>query len=86
MPYTEFWIAEDYHQKYYLRGARDLMEEFNGIYPQPAGFRDSTAAARVNGYLGGHGTLEQLEREINRLGLSEQAQEKLRAIVQRRSN
>jgi len=84
VPYTEFWRAEDYHQKYRLRGFKDLMAEFEAIYPNPADFVDSTAAARVNGYLGGNGTLEQLKEEIDMLGLSREGQERLKEIAEGR--
>jgi methionine-S-sulfoxide reductase len=84
VPYTEFWRAEDYHQKYYLRGKNGLMAEFEAIYPEAKDFVDSTAAARVNGYIGGHGTIEQFEDEIGKLGLSARGQEKLRQIAERR--
>jgi hypothetical protein len=86
VPYTEFWRAEDYHQKYYLRGTKDLAEEFKAVYPDAKDFTDSTAAARVNGYVGGHGTMEQFEEEIGRLGLSDEGQDKLQEIAQRRLN
>lgn len=82
--YTRFWRAEDYHQKYRLRGAKALFAEFETIYPKTDDMVDSTAAARVNGYVGGHGTIEQLEDEIGRLGLSEEGQERLREIAERR--
>ena len=84
VPYTEFWRAEDYHQKYRLRGVRELMEEFAAIYPDSKDLVDSTAAARVNGYVGGHGTLEQLEAEIDRLGLSPEGRDRLEEVAQRR--
>lgn len=84
VPYTEFWIAEDYHQKHRLRAAKDLMAEFQAIYPDADNFVNSTAAARVNGYLGSNGTLEQLEEEIDGLGLSRDAQERLREIARLR--
>ncbi|MFC1945961.1 hypothetical protein ACFLW1_02045 [Chloroflexota bacterium] len=38
---------------------------------------NSTAAARINGYLSGHGTADQFAREIGLLGLSEKGQELL---------
>ena len=82
--YEEFWRAEAYHQKYYLRGKNDLMQEFAAIYPDAADFVDSTAAARVNGYIGGHGSIEQFEDEIGKLGLSEKGREKLRQLAERR--
>jgi hypothetical protein len=65
-----FWRAEDYHQKYYLRQHRDLAKEFNARYPRALDLVDSTAAARVNGYLGGNGDSQQLATELDRLGLS----------------
>ncbi|HWR91691.1 MAG TPA: hypothetical protein VN300_04665 [Desulfobacterales bacterium] len=38
---------------------------------------NSTAAARVNGYLGRFGTAEELKAEIDRLGLSAEAKREL---------
>jgi len=40
------------------------MKELVAIYPNSGDFIDSTAAARINGYPGGHGTLEALERAV----------------------
>jgi hypothetical protein len=60
------------------------MDEFAATYPDPLDFVNSTAAARVNGYLGGHGTLANLQAEIDDLGLSPEAQEALLEIVQKR--
>lgn len=84
VPYTKFWRAEEYHQKYRLRGTKALISEFQRIYPSPDDLVDSTAAARVNGYLGGHGTWTQLEGDIDQLGLSEEGIITLREIVRRR--
>ena len=84
VPYTEFWLAEDYHQKYRLQGASDLMAELGAIYPDMENLIDSTAAARLNGYVGGNGSMEQLEEEIDELGLSEEGQERLREIARQR--
>jgi methionine-S-sulfoxide reductase len=77
VPYSGFTLAEGYHQKYQLRNASRLMAEFLEIYPEPADFVNSTAAARVNGYVGGNGTLKQLEAELGTLGLSPEGQELL---------
>ena len=65
-----FYRAEDYHQKYHLRQHAALMREFAAIYPDPAAFADSTAAARVNGYVAGDGSRAELLAEVDRLGLS----------------
>lgn len=77
LPAETFYRAEDYHQKYRLRQDRILMREFNRIFATGRAFTDSTAAARVNGYLGGHRTRKQLESEIDRLGLSPEGEDRL---------
>lgn len=64
LSFTGFYLAESYHQKYWLRQERDLMKEFNAIYPNDEDFVNSTAAARLNGYLGGYGKLEDLKVEL----------------------
>jgi hypothetical protein len=72
-----FWPAENYHQKYYLRNDQGLMREFAEIYPAEVDFIASTAAARVNGYVAGDGTVAQLDREIDLLGLSDEGRARL---------
>lgn len=84
LPATAFALAEDYHQKYHLQQDPVLLREFRAIYPDLRPFADSTAAARVNGYLGGHGKAADLEAEIGRLGLSPPAQEHLLRAVRPR--
>ena len=56
LPYTGFTRAEDYHQKYYLRNTAALMDQYKDRFPDENAFTDSTAVARVNGYIGGNGT------------------------------
>jgi peptide-methionine (S)-S-oxide reductase len=55
-PLTRFYRAESYHQKYRLRSCRDLMQEFRARFATDEEFVDSTAAARVNGWLDGYGS------------------------------
>jgi peptide-methionine (S)-S-oxide reductase len=83
IPFSEFYLAEDYYQKYYLRQEPGLFQELSAIYPDIRDFIDSTAVARLNGYVGGYGTPETLEKELNSLGLSEAGKERLLAIVGR---
>jgi peptide-methionine (S)-S-oxide reductase len=86
LPATEFYRAEDYHQKYGLRRDGRLMGEYAAIYPDNTDFVDSTAVARVNGYLSGYGSPESLEKELADLGLSKEASERLWKIVSKRRN
>ncbi len=84
LPAEDFYPAEAYHQKYRLRQDRDLMKEFNAMYPSNQDFMNSTAAARINGYLAGYGSMQSLEEELGSLGLSPAAREKLMNIVKGR--
>lgn len=83
-PAPTFWLAEDYHQKYMLRRFGPIASEYERIYPNPEDFRDSTAVARTNGYVGGYGTRAELDTILPMLGLSPEAQTKLRALTKGR--
>jgi methionine-S-sulfoxide reductase len=83
LPLKAFYLAEDYHQKYMLRQNRDLMREFRAMYPAAADFVASTSAARVNGYVGGHGSRADLEREIESLGLSPEGRRTLLGLCKK---
>lgn len=85
-PHERFYLAEDYHQKYRLRTDRTLSAEFARMYPDPADLRESTAAARVNGYLDGWGSRAELEADLAALGLSEEAAGRLRRAVPARAS
>jgi peptide-methionine (S)-S-oxide reductase len=81
IPFTNFYLAEDYHQKYFLQQVPELMADFRAIYPDINDFINSTAAARVNGYVGGYGTPEILQRELESYGLSPAGNRKLLEIA-----
>jgi peptide-methionine (S)-S-oxide reductase len=83
LPFSEFYLAEDYHQKYYLRQDSQLMQEFSVIYPAIKDFVSSTAAARINGYVGGYGTLETLQEELTSFGLSDAGRSRLLQVADR---
>ena len=80
VPAVTFYSAEAYHQKYRLQRS-GLMQEFSAMYPSHDDFVASTAAARVNGYLGSNGTCEQLREELDSLGLTPAGQDELERAV-----
>lgn len=84
LPVRSFTRAEDYHQKYLLKREADLLRDLARVYPRHRDLVDSTAAARLNGYAGGHGGPDQLAREIDRLGLRPENRKKLAMLVQRK--
>ena len=83
VPLRSFTMAEDYHQKYILKRHYELKNEMSRIYPHHQDFVDSTAVARLNGYAGGHGTKDQLMREIKSLGLRDEGKKVLTEMVRR---
>jgi len=70
MPLTVFYLAEDYHQKYFLQNEDELAYEIKQYYPEFKDFVDSTAAARLNGIVGGYADPDLLEKELDMYALS----------------
>jgi peptide-methionine (S)-S-oxide reductase len=76
LPASTFYQAEDYHQKYYLRGSA-IFKGYLKLFPDPKDLVPSTVAARLNGFAGRHATIDQLRTEFERLGLSPEARTQL---------
>lgn len=81
VPYTRFYLAEDYHQKYYLRNRVEFLQQYLSIYPVLDDFVNSTAVTRVNGYLGRNGDVDLLEKELDDLGLTPELRDRLWRLV-----
>jgi peptide-methionine (S)-S-oxide reductase len=64
-----FTPAEDYHQKYYLQRVAPLMAELQQHYPDRRQLFRSTAAARLNGYLGCNGDPATFGADLRQVGL-----------------
>ncbi len=79
-PAARFYLAEDYHQKYYLRQRPELMKELKAIYPSEDDFVNSTVAARLNGYLALKGPYATIQAELGNL-LSPRESTKLLDII-----
>ena len=84
MHYTEFFLAEDYHQKYWLQQTPELMREYLSFYPNFKDIINSPAAARVNGLLGGYGTFDGTAEELSSYGLSPEGNKLVMVIAERR--
>jgi peptide-methionine (S)-S-oxide reductase len=69
-----FFLAEDYHQKYELRRVPGIAEELQAR----GDLVDSTVAARLNGFVAGHGTEEQRRRLLADLDLPPMVIEEVR--------
>jgi len=82
-PASPFYPAEDYHQKYILKGYADVWAEIRSRYATEEEAVASTAAARANGYLGGQGTPS--AKDLEALGLSARAENRLKAALGRRT-
>lgn len=85
VPLRGFTLAENYHQKHSLQQYPEFMEDLRRIYTSPGDLVSSTAAARLNGYLGGEGTYDALLRDLDGLGLSPARRQVLAELVQRRT-
>ncbi len=82
--YVGFTRAERYHQKYRLQSSPTLapiLDELKLLFETFDELVNSTAAARVNGYVSGFGSRELLEHEIGSFGLSQDAEALLLSVV-----
>lgn len=63
-PYEGLHLAEDHHQKYYLKRYPDAYGKLNILYPNHNDLVNSTLAARLNGLAKGYTNLERITNEI----------------------
>ncbi|MCG7346441.1 peptide-methionine (S)-S-oxide reductase [Sporosarcina sp. ACRSL] len=63
--FTDFTLAEERHQKYYLKRYPKALEQLKVLYPEPELLLHSTFAARLNGFVKGIRTKESLLEEMN---------------------
>lgn len=71
--FEKFYNAENYHQKYHLQCVNLLIREYRNIFGNIEDFVNSTSAARVNGYVRGYGKVEDFDRNLIILGISEES-------------
>lgn len=78
-----FHSAEGYHQKWRLRQTSAVFEALAAHYADEETFLASTAAAKANAYVSGHGSRAQLQRDLPQLQLQGRARAELDARLAR---
>ena len=82
VPLNKFYLAENYHQKFYLQRASILMKELSFKYSNFKDFIDSPLTCKLNGYCRGYGTIEMLKNNIDEFSLNEMSKRALIDIVE----
>ncbi len=81
LPLETFYLAEAYHQKYYLRKVTLVAQELEAKYPTLEAFLDAPSVTMLNGYVWGCGTIYQLLQDLPSFELSSAAEELLKQMV-----
>lgn len=82
-PFAGFTEAEERHQKYYLKRYPKALEQLAELYPQACVLTDSTFAARLNGFVKGFGSRQQLMDEIARWPIGQEHQALLQQVLRK---
>ncbi len=80
-PYDHFTLAEERHQKYYLKRYPRILKQLEPHYSNTEKLQDSIFAARLNGFAKGFGSREKLMAEIADWNISEQSRKELSEIL-----
>jgi len=75
IPYNQFTLAEDYHQKYYLRRIPNCKELLN--LKSDRELVDSPVATKLNAYIVGYGDFTEIQKYLESLDIKKSAKEKL---------
>lgn len=81
-----FYMAEDYHQKYWLQHTPFLLMLFYDVYKDNlmSELFHSTVAARVNGYIRGYGRFAQLKVEFPKFNWPKKKHKEILAFLEKR--
>lgn len=82
-PLRQFFVAEDYHQKYALRHQDELMRQLAPLFASEAEFRDSPVTAKLNAYCAGDLRFDELRAALAPLGFEALGNGSLRTICKR---
>lgn len=75
-------LLHRYHQKYLLRQQRDILKALNLTDEELV---TSHIAARLNGYCGGYGSVQELEKELPSFNLPAHIQDRVKKMTARGS-
>ncbi|WP_211246751.1 peptide-methionine (S)-S-oxide reductase MsrA [Cohnella pontilimi] len=81
LPFTQFYIAEDRHQKYYLKRYPNAVEKMNILYCSEDEITNSTLAARLNGLAKGYTNLQQIKEEIEQWPITPENQSRCMDLI-----
>lgn len=76
-----FTEAEERHQKYYLKRYPKALEQLAELYPEDSLLTRSTFAARLNGFVKGFGSRQQLLEECNSWPIQDKHRNVLRQVL-----
>jgi len=80
LPFTEFTLAEDYHQKYYLRKIKDIKKIL--ALNTDLDLVNSPIATKLNGYIQGHENTAEVETYINSIPkITDQSRQLLLSVI-----
>ncbi|TVY07130.1 peptide-methionine (S)-S-oxide reductase MsrA [Paenibacillus cremeus] len=77
-----FYIAEERHQKYYLKRYPDAVRKLGPLYPTPEDLTNATLAARLNGLAKGFTNLTFVIQDIQKWPIDEDERATLIRLVQ----
>ncbi len=67
-PLVHFTLAEEKHQKYYLKRYSSATQKLREHFATEEAFTNATLVARLNSFVKGYGTLSSLRQEIEQWG------------------
>lgn len=79
--YSRFYLAEDYHQKYYLKRYKNALLVLGRLFQTEDSMTNATVVARLNGLVKGFVTPAELKREVESWNISEQHVRVLKDLV-----
>ncbi len=77
LPASEFYLAENDHQKHYLQRLKPVYQELRARNASLEEFLADSAVMRLNGYAAGIGDAKNLQQELASFNLSSKSQDYL---------